>query len=218
MAKIDADASVTQWISELKEGEASAAEGLWEHYFHRLVGLARSKLTAAPRRAADEEDVALSAFKSLCLGAADGRFPHLRDRDNLWPLLVVLTVRKARDLVKHERRKKRGGDVERPGSPAIDRDEWNSIVGAEPTPEFSAMVTENFERLLGMLDTKQRQIALLKLEGYSSAEVAEQLDCGLRMVERRLELIRRIWQEAGEAASFSSAAESQAALGAGGDH
>jgi DNA-directed RNA polymerase specialized sigma24 family protein len=198
MARIDAEASITQWISELKDGEASAAEGLWEHYFHRLVGLARSKLSAAPRRAADEEDVALSAFKSLCLGAADGRFPHLRDRDNLWPLLVVLTVRKARDLVKHEQRKKRGGDRARPSSMVIDRVEWNSIVGAEPTPEFSAMVGENFDRLLNMLDATQRQIALMKLEGYSSAEVAARLDCGLRTVERRLELIRRIWQAAGE--------------------
>ena len=207
---------MTEWISALKDGEASAAESLWEHYFGRLVALARSKLTAAPRRAADEEDVALSAFKSLCLGAAEGKFPHLRDRDNLWPLLVVLTVRKAQDLVKHERRKKRGGDGAHTGGASISHEEWNSIVGAEPTPEFSAMVSENFEQLLGHLDATQRQIALLKLDGYNNAEVAERLDCGLRTVERRLELIRRIWQEAGKVAEAST--DSPTVIATGGIH
>ncbi|HEV2968488.1 MAG TPA: ECF-type sigma factor [Pirellulales bacterium] len=195
MIEIDADASVTRWIAELKEGEASAAQRLWEQYFHRLVGLARAKLTASPRRLADEEDVALSAFKSFCLGVADGRFPQLRDRDNLWPLLVVLTVRKAQDLVKHERRQKRGG-----GSPAgplgSDGAEWEAITSHEPTPEFAAMVAENCDRLLAMLDEPLRQIALLKLEAYTSAEIAARLDCGLRTIERRLELIRRTWQGA----------------------
>ncbi len=199
MAEVDADASVTQWIAGLKEGQASAAERLWEHYFHRLVGLARAKLTSSQPRVADEEDVALSAFKSLCLGAADGRFPQLRDRDNLWPLLVVLTVRKARDLVKHERRQKRGGGVK---TSRLDSNqaEWEAIVSQQPSPEFSVMVAENCERLLETLDGAHRRIALLKLEGYTNAEVAEQLNCGLRTVERRLELIRRTWLELAERA------------------
>lgn len=199
MAEIDADASVTQWIAGLKEGQASAAERLWEHYFHRLVGLARAKLNPSQARVADEEDVALSAFKSLCLGAADGRFPQLRDRDNLWPLLVVLTVRKARDLVKHERRQKRGGGVK---TSRLDSNqaEWEAIVSQQPTPEFTVMVAENCERLLETLDGPHRRIALLKLEGYTNAEVAEQLNCGLRTVERRLELIRRTWLELAEKA------------------
>ena len=113
---MNTDGSVTQWISRLKGGEASAAGQLWQAYFPRLVGLARHKLGPRPRRLADEEDVALSAFKSLCLGAAGGRFPQLADRDSLWPLLVVLTAHKAHDLIKYERRQKRGG-----GLPARDR-------------------------------------------------------------------------------------------------
>src|SRR5262245_56689393 len=52
------EASVTQWIDRLKAGDPDAAQRLWERYFRRLVGLARRKLRAAPRRAADEEDVA----------------------------------------------------------------------------------------------------------------------------------------------------------------
>src|SRR5919206_1363508 len=103
------EASVTQWIDRLKAGDPDAAQKLWERYFRRLVRLARQKLRAAPRRAADEEDVALSAFDSFCRGLERGRFPQLQDRDDLWRLLVVITARKAVDQVQHEARAKRGG-------------------------------------------------------------------------------------------------------------
>src|SRR5262249_36556063 len=69
--------SVTNWIGELKAGNSATAQELWERYFARMVELARKKLHASPRRAADEEDVALSAFDSFWRGAAQERFPKL---------------------------------------------------------------------------------------------------------------------------------------------
>ena len=186
---MNVEGSVTRCIADLKAGEAAAAEHLWQAYFQRLVGLARAKLGARPRPWADEEDVALSAFKSLCLGAARGRFPDLRDRDNLWPLLVVLTAHKATDLMKHQQRQKRGGG-QRP-----DAGDLEMILSREPTPEFSAMVAENCVRLLDRLELPLRQIAQLRLDGYTNIEIATQLGCALRTVERRLELIRRTWNE-----------------------
>src|SRR5262249_8084676 len=75
--RVMAPGSVTHWIKQLRAGDPVAAQTLWERYFRRLVGLARQKLRALPRRAADEEDVALSAFDSFCKGAARGRYPHL---------------------------------------------------------------------------------------------------------------------------------------------
>src|SRR5205085_531840 len=90
-------------------GDAAAVQGLWERYFRRLVALARKKLADAPRRAADEEDVALSAFDSFCRNAERGLFPQLLDRDSLWRLLVVITARKSAHLRRDEGRAKRGG-------------------------------------------------------------------------------------------------------------
>jgi hypothetical protein len=102
--------SVSYWIGKLKNGERAAVQRLWERYFRRLVGLVRTKLRSAPRSlAADEEDVALSAFDSFCRHAEEGRFPRLQDRDDLWQVLVLVAVRKAANLVIHERRQKRGG-------------------------------------------------------------------------------------------------------------
>ena len=173
---MNSEGSVTQCIADLKAGEASAAERLWQSYFQRLVGLARTKLGPRAGWLADEEDVALSAFKSLCLGAVRGRFPELHDRDNLWPLLVVLTAHKATDLIKHERRQKRGGGHRRddglPDDAGIE-----DVLSREPTPEFSAMVAENCARLLDRLDPALRRIAQLRLDGYTNAEIAARLGC-----------------------------------------
>src|SRR5262245_52985050 len=97
MPEEEPQGSVTHWIGDLKAGGDTAAQHLWERYFGRLVRLARSKLRATSRTVVDEEDAALSAFDSFCRGAERGRFPDLADRDDLWRLLVVLTVRKAID-------------------------------------------------------------------------------------------------------------------------
>jgi len=103
------EGSVTRWITDLKVGDQAAAREIWKRYFDGLVRLARKRLDASHRQVADEEDVALSALKSVCLGVRHGRFPDLYDRDGLWRLLVVVTARKAYDQRTHDRQQKRGG-------------------------------------------------------------------------------------------------------------
>ena len=198
------DGSVTHWLGALKGGDAAAAQRLWERYFDRLVRLARAKLGAMPRGAADEEDVALSAFHSFCQGAARGRFPRLDDRDNLWRLLVTITARKALDQVRRQARQKRGGgrvlvgSAQAGGEDDTDGAGLDQVVGQEPTPQFAAMVADECRRLLAALDDETlRQIALLRMEGYSDEEIAARVDCSLRTVSRKLALIRKAWLREG---------------------
>ena len=106
---MDPEASITRCIKALKEGDQAAAQRIWDSYFRRLVGLARARLRDFPRRAADEEDVALSAFDSFYRGVDDGRFPQLDDRHDLWQVLVLIIVRKSIDLRQREGRQVRGG-------------------------------------------------------------------------------------------------------------
>ena len=105
------DDSVSQWIDGLKAGDEAAAAKLWQRYFRRLVGLARKKLGDSPRRVADEEDVGNGAFQSFCQGAQEDRFPDLRDRDDLWHLIVCITERKAYAQLRDQTRKKRGSGL-----------------------------------------------------------------------------------------------------------
>jgi len=194
--------SVTRGIRGMKAGAADAARPLWERYFDRLVRLARSCLGAqVPQRAADAEDVALSAFASFCRRAEQGQLPLLRDRDNLWPLLALITVRKAAELARQERRQKRGGGKVR-GESA-----WLEVAGAdaeeagieqvleqEPTPAAAVAAAEECRRMLDSLaDPSLRSVALWKLEGYSNEEIAARLGVVTRTVERKLRAIRQIW-------------------------
>jgi DNA-directed RNA polymerase specialized sigma24 family protein len=192
--------SVTHWIGALKAGDGMAAQRLWERYFDELVRLAHSRLGALPRGESDEEDAALSAFHSFCQGAARGQFPRLDDRHDLWRLLVTITARKALDQAERLNRKKRGSGRVRGesdlagGDPEASGTGLERMVGREPTPAFAAMVTDECRRLLEALgDETLRRLALLRMEGYSDAEIAAQLGCGLRTVGRKLDLIRKIW-------------------------
>jgi RNA polymerase sigma factor (sigma-70 family) len=172
------------------QGNSAAAQPLWERYYGQLLELARGKLGGTPRRAADEEDVALSAFHSFCRAAA--RFPRLNNRDDLWQVLIMLTARKAAHERRRQQAQKRGGDQNSPAG----QQELEEIIGSEPTPEFAAMIAEEFETLLNRLpDEGLRQIARLRLEDHSNAEIAAQLQCSERTVERRLALIRAVWEE-----------------------
>jgi DNA-directed RNA polymerase specialized sigma24 family protein len=194
--------SVTYWLHQLGAGNPAAAQHFWEQYFDRLLQLARRKLGGTQRRMADEEDVALSAFNSFCHGVARGRFLQLRDWNNLWGLLVRITVRKAANLARHEGRQKRGGgqvDGEVPVPAAAwdaegDPQGLDQILSREPTPKTAAQVAEEFQRRLAQLETAElRSIALWKLEGYTNAEIATRLDCAVGTVERKLRLIRTVW-------------------------
>jgi DNA-directed RNA polymerase specialized sigma24 family protein len=171
----------------------SEVPGLWEHYFRRLVGLARAMLRGAPRRADEEGSMALSAFDCFCCGAEQDRCPQLADRDSLWRLLVIITARKAARQVRDEGRRKRGGGA----SPVADAEAvLRQAFSREPSPEFAAGVAEECRRLLDRLGDRDLQaVALLRLEGYSVAEVAEKLGCAPRAVKRKLALIRAVWEK-----------------------
>lgn len=196
------DDSITLWLRDLGAGDEVAAQRLWERYFAQMVRLAGRKLPPHARRVSDEEDVALSAFNSFCEGVEQGRFPSLNDRNDLWRLLVFITARKVQEHLRHQNRQKRGGGKVM-GESVFGNETGsgemagiNGVIGTEPTPSFALEVADGFCRLLERLDDDQlKQIALLKMEGYTVEEIAGRVGCARRAVERRLQLIRKIWSQ-----------------------
>src|SRR3954451_18244548 len=149
-ASMASEISITRCIEALKGGDHDAAQRIWEVYFHRLVGLARARLHDAPRRAADEEDVALSAFDSFCRGVDAGRFPRLDDRHDLWQVLVLITVRKAIDLRQHEGRPMRGSGKVKSLSDLAEHG-FEPTRDDEPGPEMAAQVADQYRCLMERL-------------------------------------------------------------------
>ena len=192
--------SVTHWIAALESGDEEAARALWQRYFDSLVKVARQQLDGAPRRVADEEDVALSVFRCLCEGAAGGRFGKLSDRDDLWRLLVSITVQKAIDQRRRLAAKRRGGGKVRGDSVfanaggASPHAGLDRIASDEPTQELLALLAEQHELLLRSLtDETLRRTALLRMEGRTNEEIAQRLGITPRSVERKMQRIRSRW-------------------------
>jgi DNA-directed RNA polymerase specialized sigma24 family protein len=203
---VSSEGSVTCWIAELELGRTDEAaekahEELWRRYFRRLLGLANLKLGQTPRSVADEEDVATAALNSFFIGVARGRFPDLHDRNELWPLLAKITSRKAVDQRRYLLAEKRGGGRVRGDSamtgPFDSVADWPAeLVEQELQPEFLVEISEECDRLMGLLpDDELQKIARRRLEGYTNAEIAQELGVIERTIERRLQLIRSLWSE-----------------------
>lgn len=181
--------SVTIWLDALKHGHETAAQELWNRYFLQLVEVARRRTqSVAPDR--DEEDIALSALKSVMLGVRDNRFPELTDRTGLWPLLVTITARKAANELERRLAKKRNRALERP---LVDA-EW--IAGKGPSPDFALRLADEINALVEALDDPTLQIiAQRKLEGYENEEIAKELNVSTRTIVRKLARIRQEWSD-----------------------
>lgn len=198
---MNSEHSVTRCIEDLKNrGDEAAAGQLYDQYVGRLLELARKvmKKRGVRMREVDEEDVVQSAFDSFCRRAKDGKFPKLEDRDNLWPLLLTITDRKAAKAARKQRAIKRG--KVRGESALIGPDDQEGTLAEmaaspEPTPEMAAEFAEELDRLLSSLDNESlRTVAIRKLEGFTTEEIARDLGCSPRTVKQRAAMIRKIWE------------------------
>lgn len=178
--------SVSLWLANMKDGDEAAVQQIWERYFSRLVALARRALADSPRFSGIEEDVAQSAFKSFYFRAKDGKFPRLDDRDDLWKLLLTITLRKS---WRQRRRESKGITA--------DPYEVNAQLASEALdPESAAIIVEEFRRLFGKLDKPLlSRVALMKFEGFSNRQIADELDVSIATIERKLRVIRHLWSE-----------------------
>jgi DNA-directed RNA polymerase specialized sigma24 family protein len=184
-------------MAQLRCADDDAARAVFERFASRLIALARGRLGARLRRKVDPEDVVQSAFRSFF---AAGGYP-VESWDNLWSLLVVITLRKVNRRVAYFRAACRDVDREAaaPGDAAPD---WEALSG-EPTPEAAAILAETVENLLARLKEWERSIVTMTLEGYAPAEISAKIGRSERTVYRVLEQIKRSL-EAGVATERSS--------------
>jgi RNA polymerase sigma factor (sigma-70 family) len=197
--------SITRLIDQLRSPDRGvrneAARQVWMRYFPQLLELARQRLHRRIRTREDEEDVAQDVYKSLCLRLQRGEF-ELGSRNDLWRLLVSMTIHKAQKAATRHGRQSR--DVRRDQPLATKADdsvspEWvfEQMDTSDPGPAEEAILNEELQRRLSCLAEPLRQIALWKLAGYTNAEIAGErmLNCAARTVERKLSLIREKWQK-----------------------
>jgi RNA polymerase sigma-70 factor (ECF subfamily) len=187
---MDGHSQFDSLMQRLQRGDERAARDVFQQFAHRLVGLARSRIDDRYRRKVEPEDVVQSAFNSFFQRHADQQY-QLADWDSLWSLLALITIRKCGHHVEHFRAACRDVVRESPLAAMDDqaRQTWE-VVAADPTPSQAAMLTETVETLMAGLAERERQIAMLALQGCTTAEISEQVARSERTVRRVLERIK----------------------------
>lgn len=177
----------------MRKRDDVAIEALWRRYAPRVQGVARPAIRALPPGAGDEEDVAQSSFRAFFDAAANGLAPELENREQLWRYLATIARNKAADRVRREARARRGGG-KHPESGSLSR-----FVSNAASPSQIAHCQEVLRRLLTELDasddSKLRTVATMRLEGATVQDIADDLNCTTRTVQRKLHIIERLWAQ-----------------------
>lgn len=186
--------SITRLIPQLLVRDELAIGELWRRYVGQMEGLARPAMKGISPGAGDEQDVAQSAFFAFCEAAANGHAHNLESRNELWRLLATIIRHKATDRVRRELRVRRGsGGVVAAASSIEDVADWR------PEPAHAIEMQEAMEQLFSALeatgDPKLTAIAVMRLEGVESQEIAAKLGCTTRTVQRKLHILERLWWE-----------------------
>jgi RNA polymerase sigma-70 factor (ECF subfamily) len=186
-----ADDSFSAFMGRLRSGDEAAAVQLYHQFAQRLIGLAHTRLNHHLRRKLDAEDIVQSALRSFFVRNARGQLV-LKDWDNLWNMLVLITVRKCADRAAQFDALCRDVRREAPGdaAPGDSGDAWQTP-STEPRPEEALLLVETLEQLLADLDPLGRAIVELSLDGAEVRQISARLGCTERMVYRKLEIARQ---------------------------
>ncbi len=178
-----------------RAGDEEAARQLFDRYAERLVALARQRLSRRLAGRVDPEDVVQSAFRTFFGRVRAGQF-HFQDQDDLWKLLVRITIHKVLRQVEFHGAAKRDLHLEtEQGNRSQER--LMEVLDQDPSPETVVAFMDQLEHFLNRLRPEQRQILEMRLQGYSNAEITAKLGIYDRKIRRIIERIRGLAEQEG---------------------
>jgi RNA polymerase sigma-70 factor (ECF subfamily) len=180
-----------QLVSGLREGDEHAARHIVEHFTEPLVAVARRQIGARLRRRVDPEDIVQSTYRSLFGRMRDGQY-QLGNGQDLWKLLVTLTLNKVRRKAKFHSAARRSVLVEQSHLPDLQSAETNLT---EPSAEDAAELLDLLQQFIASIPVRERAILELRLQGYASSEIAEKTGRAQRTVRRTLQQLRERLQD-----------------------
>ncbi len=175
--------SFTTCMEQMRKGDSLAETIVYDRYFRRLMGLARSHMKSSFSSKLDPDDVVQSVFHSFFQRNAAGLFSY-EDWDSLWALLARITIRKCCRQAEALSTAKR--DIDRETRLAE-----LEIVSREPTPEQASILADLLQHLFAGLTGPQREVLAYKLEYLSNEEISERIGRTERSVYRALATVRK---------------------------
>ena len=179
-----------QLLNRYRSGDPEAASELFDRYVQRLMGLARSRLSAKLARRIDPEDVIQSAYRSFFGAAAAGNY-DIRQSGDLWRLLAAITLNKLRMQARRHTADKRDlGCEDSISMPDDMRGLAPQALAHEPQPDEVVAVAELLEHVMTGLSAKHRRMLELRLQNHNIQEIADDVGCSERTVRRLLDRVK----------------------------
>jgi RNA polymerase sigma-70 factor, ECF subfamily len=173
---------------KLGRGDPAAGEEIFRRYAQQLVRVVSPRVVGSLRQKVDPEDIVQSAFRSFFRAGPAEAF-ETQGWNDLWAVLVTITLRKCRYQVRHFLTAKRNLKKEVAGGSPDSSADWQ-FVASEPTPAEAAELTDLVKNFLDSLDERNRTIAEMAMAGATPADIARQLGLTERTIYRQLERIR----------------------------
>jgi RNA polymerase sigma factor (sigma-70 family) len=192
--------SFEELLDAMQKGEDRAFTAFFNRHYDPLVQFAKKKLGSFPLRTFDADDVAQSAMKSLFKSLRENRY-EAQNSIELWQILITITKNKLLDRRRRQQAQKRGGGNVRGESIWAQAGEDSGLYAQQDTrqnltPEAQVELLETTDLLFQRLeDDKTREVAQLLLAGYRINDIAAELNCVRRTVERKIAHIRELWNE-----------------------
>jgi RNA polymerase sigma-70 factor (ECF subfamily) len=177
-------------LEALQTGDEEAARQLFDRYAAQLVLLARKRISQRLAARIDAEDIVQSVFRTFFHRCKQGQF-HFEEPDDVCKLLARITVHKTFRQIAFHRRAKRDAGQEAPrGQDA--QEMLMRLLTAEPTPEETSAFLDQLEHLLARLEPQERRILEMRMQGYATGEIAQELGIDERTIRRRMEHVREL--------------------------
>lgn len=185
---ISVPCSDAELLARFRGGDDEAATHLYHRYKNRIEALAKAQCGAdlAPRL--DAEDIVQSVFRFFFRDAALGHY-QVGPEENLWNLLMVMTLNAIRSEAQYHRAARR--DVRTTKSESKWYGALAKPVREQQATELRLLITD----LQQSLPEHQQQVIQLRLDGHDVAAIAEQTHLSKRTVERVLQNFRTTLRE-----------------------
>lgn len=181
------DGRPSEWLENLRNGDSDSARRIFEHFSQRLCQLAQRHLSSRIQQRVDGEDIVQSVFRTFFHRDSQGQF-QVDHSDELWRLLVTITVRKARGIwrTNNSARRTVGREVRLDDSDPAQL----AAFAHEPSVIEALVLADEIEIVLEGLGEASARALELRMGGYSATEAAELMGLSRQSFYRLLDPIK----------------------------
>jgi RNA polymerase sigma-70 factor (ECF subfamily) len=175
-------------LDEVRAGDDAALSRLLQQYEPRLRTAARVLLGPFLRPHLDSIDLVQSVHRELLPGLREGKYDLSSSQQLLGLALTVIRRKVARNWRRLQREQKLGSLPENPDAPP---ETALASRHADDDPLANALVNDAIQTMLRRLGADDRRLVERRLQGHSTTDIAQELNCDPHILRARLSRLRQ---------------------------